>query len=314
MPPRPAFECDHANEVPYLCPCELDCYCRTDGSCRPPVARQPDPPTVVPVGVAGGSSTSGTTTFRVLVSPPSSCSSCKYNGKSRWERLRDAVPYDHHGPCPKCGEQWEPPAPFTVNASNPEEALLRVTALAEGRGEFTPGCVYVCSDPEYVGSMPIRSEIAVQPAAVPEAPSVRWEGLLNFQTDAGLAPDRICGQATRQAMIGSWWINTEGSRVVVTQVENTAIRLMVTAAGHRSEIEMHPDVFFQDFIPTPYEVYPSVASVWRPRRISGSTRDAGSEIAVVQSSGNHVDAGYTDGRELLFSFTLFEFHRNYCSR
>lgn len=33
-PPLPAIFCEHPNEVPHVCPCDPDCYCRTH-TCEP---------------------------------------------------------------------------------------------------------------------------------------------------------------------------------------------------------------------------------------------------------------------------------------
>lgn len=32
--PGSSFLCNHANEVPCVCPCKPDCYCRREGSCK----------------------------------------------------------------------------------------------------------------------------------------------------------------------------------------------------------------------------------------------------------------------------------------
>lgn len=37
---RPAIHCEHANEVPYTCPCDAECYCK-EHTCRSRVSNPP---------------------------------------------------------------------------------------------------------------------------------------------------------------------------------------------------------------------------------------------------------------------------------
>lgn len=38
-----AFECQHANEVPRVCTCPKDCYCKTEGNCGKPRPKKEKP-------------------------------------------------------------------------------------------------------------------------------------------------------------------------------------------------------------------------------------------------------------------------------
>jgi hypothetical protein len=49
-----AMMCNHANEVPVVCPCEPGCYCRTQGSCRPRNLLVPSNPIVSTRGSVTG--------------------------------------------------------------------------------------------------------------------------------------------------------------------------------------------------------------------------------------------------------------------
>lgn len=49
--PGSAMYCEHANEVPQSCPCDADCYCRVEGTCRDRAPAMVAPPQAAEPGV-----------------------------------------------------------------------------------------------------------------------------------------------------------------------------------------------------------------------------------------------------------------------
>lgn len=97
-------------------------------------------------------------TLRVVA--PTACPSCSYSGKSRWDRLREAVPYDPDKPCPKCDHQWQLPriwgAPQGIRTdvvgTEPDRAHAMIRSFQQAYGLVADGIVGEATRRQLIGS------------------------------------------------------------------------------------------------------------------------------------------------------------------